>query len=104
MAYLVSTTSRAERDLDDLYLEINAGNSSTALKWYWGLESAVLSLEERPNRCPVTRKRGQLRHLLYGHKPHFYRVIYRVIERQKRVEVLHIRHGARRKLKASDLS
>jgi len=31
-------------------------------------------------------------------------VIYRVRENQKRVEVLHIRHGARRTLQASDLS
>jgi len=32
--------------------------------------------------------------LLYGHKPHIYRVIYRILERPKQVEVLHIRHGA----------
>lgn len=32
-----------------------------------------------------------------------YRVICRVLEKQKQVEVLHIRHGARRKLKPSDL-
>jgi toxin ParE1/3/4 len=44
-----------------------------------------------------------LRHLLYGRKPYVYRVIYRVVERQKQVEVLHIRHGARQKLKSSDL-
>jgi toxin ParE1/3/4 len=53
--------------------------------------------------CPVTRQRGKLRHLLCGHKPHIYRVIYRVQEKQKRVEVLHIRHAAMRKLKLSEL-
>jgi len=42
--------------------------------------------------------------LLYGNKPHSYRVIYRVLERQKRVEVLHIRHGARRRFEPSDVS
>jgi mRNA-degrading endonuclease RelE of RelBE toxin-antitoxin system len=52
----------------------------------------------------VTRKKDELRHLLYGHKPHIYRVIYRVLEKQKLVEVLHIRHGARRKFKASDVT
>jgi hypothetical protein len=30
-------------------------------------------------------------------------VIYRIIESMKRVEILHIRHGARRKFKRSDL-
>jgi toxin ParE1/3/4 len=103
MAYLINITSRAERDLADLYGEINAEHSGAALKWYRGLKNSILSLEEQPNRCPVTRKKDNLRHLLYGHKPHIYRVIYRVLERQKQVEVLHIRHGARRKLKSSDL-
>src|ERR1700730_10722872 len=103
MAYVVSISCRAERDLRILYEEINAEFSNAALKWYWGLKEAILSLEEQPNRCPVTRKKGELRHLLHGNKPHIYRVIYRVLERHKRVEVLHIRHGARRKLKASEL-
>jgi mRNA-degrading endonuclease RelE of RelBE toxin-antitoxin system len=40
----------------------------------------------------------------YGNKPHVYRVIYRVLEREKRVNVLHIRHGARRDFKASDIA
>jgi toxin ParE1/3/4 len=104
MAYLVNITSRAERDLARLYEEINAEHSDAALKRYRGLKDAILSLEERPNRCPVTPEKNQFRHLLHGHKPHVYRVIYRVLERQKHVEVLHIRHAARRRLKASDLA
>jgi len=47
---------------------------------------------------------GKLRHLLFGNKPYIYRAIYRVIDKQKRVEVLHIRHGARQRLKASDVA
>lgn len=101
--YLVNITSRAERDLADLYEEINAARSEVAWMWYLGLKEDILSLEERPNRCPVTRENHALRHLLYGQKPHIYRVIYRVRERQKRVEVLHIRHGARRNFRAPDL-
>src|SRR5712692_9462346 len=75
MAYVVDITSRAERDLDHLYGKINAGHSEAALKWYRGLKEAIFCLEEYPNRCPVTRKKGGLRHLLYGDKPHIYRVI-----------------------------
>jgi plasmid stabilization system protein ParE len=104
MAYVVNITSRAERDLAHLYRRINAEYSDLALKWYRGLKEAILSLEKQPNRCPVTRKSDKLRHLFYGLKPHIYRVIYRVLEKQKLVEVLHIRHGARRKLKPSDLA
>jgi len=104
MAYVVNITSRAECDLADLYEEINVEYSEAALKWYRRLRQAILSLEKHPNRCPVIRKRDRLRHLLYGHKPNIYRVIFRVQEKQKQVEVLHIRHGARRKFKASDLA
>jgi toxin ParE1/3/4 len=102
-AYLVSITNRAERDLADLYEEIHARHSGAALEWYRGLKLAILSLEHHPSRCPVTRASEKLRHLLYGRKPHVYRVIYRVMEKLKRVEVLHIRHGARRKLMGAEL-
>jgi toxin ParE1/3/4 len=104
MAYVVNITARAERDLAGLYEEIKAEYSDAALNWYRGLKQAILSLEEQPKRCRITRKRDKLRHLLYGHKPHIYRVIFRVQERLRQVDVLHIRHGARRKLKASDLT
>jgi toxin ParE1/3/4 len=103
MAYVVNTTPHAEGDLARLYRQINAEHSNTAMEWYLGIKEAILSLERRPNRCPITRKRDKLRYLLYGHKPHVYRVIYRVLEKKKQVEVLHIRHDARRKLKPSDL-
>jgi toxin ParE1/3/4 len=103
MPYLVNITTRAERDLAHLYEEINAENSHAAQKCYRGLKKAILALENRPNRCPFTRKRDNLRHLLYGRKPHIYRVIFRVLQKHKQVEILHIRHGARRNLKPSDV-
>ncbi len=104
MAYLVRIASRAERDLVSLYEEINAPDSAAARHWYAGLKQAILSLAVRPNRCPVTPEDKRLRHLLYGHKPHLYRVIYRVNDQRKQVDVLHIRHGARRKFHTSDLA
>jgi plasmid stabilization system protein ParE len=103
MAYLVNITALAERDFASLYREIHAEESDAALKWYRGLKEAVLRLEELPNRCPMTPEKAQLRHLLYGSKPHVYRVIFRVVEKRKRVDVLHIRHGARDKLKAPEV-
>lgn len=103
MAYYASIGPRAERDLEDLFLTVNAQESSAARRWYQDLKRAILSLRLRPNRAPATPENKRLRHLLYGDKPHVYRVIYRVIERPRRVEVLHIRHGARRRFKRSDL-
>jgi plasmid stabilization system protein ParE len=102
MAYAVSISSRAQRDLIQIYTYIGADDSEAALKWYRGLKKAILDLEALPNRWPVTHENGKLRHILYGGKPHTYRVIYRVLERQKRVEVIHIRHGARQRFKAGD--
>jgi plasmid stabilization system protein ParE len=103
MAYVVKITLRAERDLTQLFEAINAVHSEAALEWYRNLKAAILSLREQPNRCSEVWGRVGLRHLLYGRKPHIYRVIFRILERQKCVEVLHIRHGARQKLKPSDL-
>ena len=96
MEYVVNITTRAERDLTYLYEHINAIDSPAARKWYLRLTGKILSLERKPYRCPVTHENPQLRHLLFGRKPHVYRVIYRVIEAQRRVDVLHIRHGARK--------
>ena len=103
MAHLVNITARAERDLGYLYDDINAEFSDAALEWYRGLKAAILSLENNPNRCPATPENVHLRQLLYGHKPHVYRVIYRVVEKGKQVNVLHIRYGARRGFRARDV-
>jgi len=97
MKYAVNVTVRAERDLARLYGEIDATDSETARKWYRGLKRQIFSLEKIPFRCAVTPENKSLRHLLYGHGHNTYRVIYRVIGMQ--VDVLHIRHGARKRLR-----
>ena len=104
IAYLVNLTARAERDLALLYVQINVEDSDAALKWYRGFKGAILTLEEQPNRCPVTPESEKFRHLLYGNKPHIYRAIYRVLEKRQQVEVLHVRHGARRRFKGGDVA
>ena len=103
MTYRVNVTVRAERDLALLFDAINAQDSDAAHKWYRGLKEAILSLEEQPNRCPQTPENARLRHLLYGRKPHVFRVIYRVTEKTRQVDVLHIRHGARRRFSRPDV-
>ena len=103
MAYLVRIAWRAERDLSYLYDEINVPDSAAARRWYEGLRQAILSLAVHPKRCRTTPENKNLRHLLYGHKPNVYRVIYRVNERQKQVDVLHIRHGARDTFRETDI-
>ena len=87
-----------------LFDAIDAGHSSAALKWYKDFRAAILSLKEHPNHCPETPENTKLRRLLYGHKPHVYRVIYRVAEKSNRVDILRIRHAARQAFKLSDIN
>jgi toxin ParE1/3/4 len=107
MAYHIEFAERAARDLEALYVEKDAAESQAASRWYNGLEEAVSALAAYPHRCPAApearKLRRELRHLLYGKKPHVYRVIYEVAERRQTVWVLTVRHGARRKLKTSDV-
>jgi plasmid stabilization system protein ParE len=102
MAYRVKIMARAGRDLMDLYQWIGVQSSDSAFAWYQGLREAIRSLRDNPRRCPVTPENRELRHLLYGNSPRIYRVIYRVVEKQKQVDILHIRHGARHALRPND--
>jgi toxin ParE1/3/4 len=95
MAYRVDLTERAARNLRRIYLTINAEDGAQAYAWFNGLEQVVLSLDERPARGAPIPEGGVLRHLLYGRKPHVYRIIYAIDEDRSVVTVLHIRHGAR---------
>ena len=103
MAYRVKIMPRAQRDLTDLYVRVGARSIDAVHIWYRGLRQVIRSLKDNPQRCPTTPESEDFRHLLYGNKPHIYRVIYRVLEKQKEVDVLHIRHGARQEFKSDDL-
>lgn len=94
---------RAQRDLSALYERIGARSSNAANTWYRGLRAEIRTLSTYPNRCPTTPESENFRHLLYGNKPHIHRVIYRVMEAQKQVDVLHIRHGARDEFNTEDV-
>ncbi|MDQ2762992.1 MAG: type II toxin-antitoxin system RelE/ParE family toxin [Pseudomonadota bacterium] len=95
MAYRVDLTERAARNLRRIYLTINAEDGAQARAWFNGLEKTVLSLDEHPARGAPIPEGGNLRHLLYGRRRHYYRIIYAIDEGNRTVTVLHIRHGAR---------
>jgi len=103
MTYRVELSARAGRDLRRIYKHIHADDSEAAFAWFNGLERLVYSLDKLPSRGAVTPESKDLRHLLYGNKPHVYRIIYRVHERAKKVRVLHIRHGAREAFQRGEL-
>ena len=74
MAYHIEFADRAARDLEALYVEKNAAESEAASRWYNGMEKAVYALATYSDRCPMApearKLRRELRHLLYGKKPH----------------------------------
>ena len=104
MAYAVSLTRRAEVDLDLVFVAIDAENSEAALKWYFGLREAILSLESLPNRCPITPESRFHRHLLYGRRADVYRVIFQVSEEAREVAIVHIRNGAQGPFTGADVN
>lgn len=97
MTYSVEMTHRALRDYASLFAEVNAHDSLAAAQWHRKLGKAILSLEELPQRCSVTPENRRLKHLLYGRRPNVYRIVFRILERGKIVQVIHIRHAARQK-------
>jgi len=99
MAYHIEFADRAARDLEALYVEKNAAESEAASRWYNGIEEAVYALATCPDRCPMAPEARKLRRELR----HLHRVMYEVDERRQTVWVLTVRHGARRRLKASDV-
>ena len=95
MTYDVRLAPRAVLDLRSLYEEKQAETSHHAAIWFTGLEAAIFSLEDMPERGAPTPEDASLRHLLYGKKPHIYRIIYSINEILHRVNIAQIRHGAR---------
>jgi len=106
MTYRVELTERAARDPDILYVEKHATGSPAAACWYNRIEEAVYRLERSPYRSTAApqaeKSRRPLRHLLYGRKPHVYRVIYEIDEKRQLATVITIRHGAQEPAELSE--
>jgi plasmid stabilization system protein ParE len=81
--------------MEAIFRYIQARNSPPAFKWFLGLKEAIETLAHYPLRNPVIPEDPTLRHLLYGRKPHIYRIIYSVDPSGHRVDIVHVRHHAR---------
>lgn len=107
MAFRVNITSSAEEDLERLYQWVVLQAPRRGPEWFNGLERLIYTLEQNPRRCPLAPENYQpddgIRQLLYGKKPNIYRILFHVIEKEKEVYVLHIRHGARRPIPPKEL-
>lgn len=98
MAYLVKVLPAAEADAEDIYEWLIKRAPHRGPMWFNGLEAAIASLATNPERCqraPEAREfKDDIRQLLYGKRHGIYRILFRINESGRRVEVLHIRHRA----------
>jgi plasmid stabilization system protein ParE len=103
MAFRVEITPEAEEDANTILDWLVAqGAGAPGVAWFNGLKKAIASLREMPIRCPLAPENArfsfEVRHLLYGRRPHVYRIVFRVMGES--VYVLRIRQGHRKHLTA----
>jgi plasmid stabilization system protein ParE len=99
MAFRVELSERAQADIAAIYDWLRSQQAGEAgERWFVALREAISSLSNLPARCPVAPESRdapvEIRQLLYGRKPHVYRMLFTV--EGDIVQVLHIRHGRRR--------
>jgi plasmid stabilization system protein ParE len=99
MAFRVELTKSAEADLEALYLWVTGRAPHQGAAWFNGLEEAMLSLDQHPERCPLasesTDPKRPVRVLHYGRARHVFRVLFWIDGATRVVYVLHVRRGAR---------
>ena len=107
MTYRVKTLPSADADAERIYRWLAERAPLRAPQWFLGLEEAVSSLKTSPHRCPLapeSREFSQnIRQLLYGRKRATYRILFRIDEEAGTVDILHIRHAARKHLRPQEL-
>ena len=106
--YHVALADSAKADADDIYKRIVAEAPLRGPQWFEELMASLYSLDRFPNRCPLAREarkaERQIRCLLFGKRRNVYRILCEVDEAKPTVWVLHIRHGARRDMKAREIA
>ncbi len=104
MDFRVELSDQAQRDIAAIYDWLQSQQAGDAgARWFLALRTAIASLATLPSRCPLAPENPdspvELRQLLYGRKPHIYRILFAIED--DTVHVLHIRHGRRRPVRTS---
>jgi plasmid stabilization system protein ParE len=99
MDFRVELTNRAQRDIASLRDWLDAEHAGGAgARWLAALRESIDTLAALPTRCPLAPESREfpleIRQLLYGRRPHVYRILF-VVDGDV-VHVLHVRHGRRR--------
>ena len=101
MTYRVKLMPQAEADIERIYRWVVSETPLRGSEWFNGLVEAIGTLSHNPERsAPAPESplfEEPIRQLVYGKRSGRYRVLFRV--RGETVEVLHVRHGARRRVR-----
>ncbi len=101
MNYRVVLSEPAQDEAEDAYFWICKHSPARAEKWLNGLLEAIKSLDFQLERYPFAPEAESfhkpIRQMLYGKRGGVYRVLFEI--RGEVVQVVHIRHAARKYLK-----
>jgi len=107
IVYRVALADSAKADAEKIYRYVVDAAPLQGAEWFEELMDALHSLDRLPHRCPLAREarkaRREIRCLLFGKRRNVYRILFEVDAAQRAVWILHIRHGARRDVKAKDI-
>ena len=96
---------RASEDAERIYRWVSKEAPLGGQQWYRQLVETLYSLERFPERGRVieslSTRANTIRQLLYGRRPHSYRIYFDIAGAT--VRILHIRHGARKDPRRSEL-
>lgn len=103
-SFKITVSSRARTDILEAASHIQQTRSSQASsQWKTALINAIRSLKEMPNRCPRASESDdtglEIRALLH----HLHRILFRVIEDKKMVEIMRVYHERRKPLIVEDI-
>jgi plasmid stabilization system protein ParE len=98
MSRRVVLSRSAAADLAEAYRRAAASAPLAAARWFNRFEAALATLSHNPERCPVAREsrnvRFAVRELLFGKRPHVFRVVFMINDGT--VRVLRILRAQRR--------
>jgi len=99
MTYRVIVTPAVESDLRTAYRYIRAQAPRAARDWIRRARQSAKSLARHPERCPLAPESASfdqpIRELFFGSgKRGTYRFLFVVLEEEKSVSILHVRHGS----------
>ena len=101
MAYRIELSRRAQQDVEEAFLHIQADAPGNARRWRHALERKLRVLERLPEAFGFAPEnydaKADVRQILFGR----YRILYTV--RESTVFVLTVRHGARLFLSTSEV-